>query len=52
MAETRFGTVAVTTGHFAGAEVVHVARHGAGHTHLSSQVNHRANGSTTFHRRT
>jgi purine nucleoside phosphorylase len=39
---TRFGAVAVTRGRFGGADVMHVARHGAGHTHLSSQVNHRA----------
>ncbi len=41
--QTRFGTVAVTSGRFGGAEVVHVARHGAAHSRISSLVNHRAN---------
>jgi purine nucleoside phosphorylase len=40
---TRFGPVVVTEGRFAGAEVVHVSRHGEGHLRLSSHVNHRAN---------
>jgi len=40
---TRFGPVTVTSGRFAGADVVHVARHGEGHRFISSQVNHRAN---------
>ncbi len=40
---TRFGTVQVTEGHWSGAEVVHVARHEAGHRRLSSAVAHQAN---------
>ncbi|MEA2355132.1 MAG: 5-methylthioadenosine phosphorylase [Solirubrobacteraceae bacterium] len=40
---TRFGPVVVTEGGFAGADVVHVSRHGEGHPRLSSHVNHRAN---------
>ena len=41
--ETRFGTVPVTTGTFAGADVVHVSRHREGHALLSSAVTHQAN---------
>src|SRR4051794_31206889 len=40
---TPFGPALVTGGRLAGAEVVHVARHGEGHRRLSSQVAHRAN---------
>jgi 5'-methylthioadenosine phosphorylase len=40
---TRFGAVTVTSGRFAGADVLHIARHGEGHRFLSSAVNHRAN---------
>jgi 5'-methylthioadenosine phosphorylase len=40
---TAFGTALVTEGRFAGADVLHVARHGEGHRRLSSQVTHRAN---------
>jgi 5'-methylthioadenosine phosphorylase len=40
---TPFGPAAVTTGRFAGADVVHVSRHGDGHARLSSQVTHQAN---------
>jgi 5'-methylthioadenosine phosphorylase len=40
---TPFGSALVTEGRLAGAEVVHVARHGDGHLRLSSQVAHRAN---------
>ncbi len=40
--ETPFGTIEVTRGRFAGADVVHVSRHGAGHVRLSHQVTHRA----------
>lgn len=40
---TRFGTSTVTSGDFAGAEVLHISRHGAGHARLSSAVDHRAN---------
>jgi 5'-methylthioadenosine phosphorylase len=41
--DTRFGSVAVTEGRFAGAEIVHVSRHLEGHARLSSQVAHQAN---------
>ncbi|MGI8595069.1 MAG: MTAP family purine nucleoside phosphorylase [Solirubrobacteraceae bacterium] len=40
---TRFGEVTVTSGRFAGADVLHIARHGEGHRLISSQVDHRAN---------
>ena len=40
---TRFGRVPVTSGTFAGAEVVHVSRHREGHALLSSSVTHQAN---------
>ncbi len=39
---TPFGSVEVTRGQFAGVEVLHVSRHGAGHVRLSHQVRHRA----------
>jgi purine nucleoside phosphorylase len=39
---TPFGEVEVTRGTFAGEEVLHVSRHGAGHRRLSHQVLHRA----------
>ena len=39
---TPFGDVEVTRGEFAGAEVLHASRHGAGHVRLSHQVHHRA----------
>jgi 5'-methylthioadenosine phosphorylase len=41
--DTPYGEVAVTRGSYAGVEVLHIARHGAGHARLSSAVNHRAN---------
>jgi purine nucleoside phosphorylase len=41
--DTRFGPAHVTTGTWAGADVVHVSRHGEGHQRLSSAVRHRAN---------
>lgn len=41
--DTRYGLVEVTEGKAAGAEIVHLARHEAGHRRLSSHVNHRAN---------
>jgi 5'-methylthioadenosine phosphorylase len=41
--ETRFGTAPVTTGRFAGVDVLHISRHRPGHELLSSQVTHRAN---------
>jgi 5'-methylthioadenosine phosphorylase len=40
---TPFGPARVTEGRFAGADVLHVARHGEGHRRLSSHVAHRAN---------
>lgn len=42
-ADTRYGQVPLTEGKAAGAEVVHLARHEAGHRRLSNHVNHRAN---------
>jgi purine nucleoside phosphorylase len=41
--ETPFGAAAVSRGELAGAEVLHVSRHGPGHVRLSNQVAHRAN---------
>ena len=41
--ETPFGAASVSRGMYAGAEVLHVSRHGAGHARLSNQVTHRAN---------
>lgn len=41
--ETEFGPADVTHASFAGAEIVHVSRHGPGHPRLSNHVNHRAN---------
>ncbi|MDQ3630673.1 MAG: MTAP family purine nucleoside phosphorylase, partial [Actinomycetota bacterium] len=41
--ETRFGTVPVTSGILAGADVLHVSRHREGHALLSSAVTHQAN---------
>jgi purine nucleoside phosphorylase len=40
---TPFGTASVTHGSLAGADVVHVSRHGVGHLRLSNHVTHRAN---------
>ncbi len=40
---TPFGSAQVTQGTFAGADVLHVARHGEGHAVLSSGVAHQAN---------
>jgi purine nucleoside phosphorylase len=40
---TPYGEASVTTGSFAGQELLHIARHGAAHALLSSGVNHRAN---------
>ncbi|MGH2910527.1 MAG: MTAP family purine nucleoside phosphorylase [Solirubrobacteraceae bacterium] len=39
---TPFGAVEVSRGRFAGADVLHVSRHGAGHVRLSHQLPHRA----------
>src|SRR5947207_15571622 len=41
--ETPFGSALVTSGRFAGAQVLHISRHGEGHRRLSNHVNHRAN---------
>jgi purine nucleoside phosphorylase len=41
--ETPFGPVAVTRGTYAGADALHVSRHGEGHVRLSNQVTHRGN---------
>ena len=40
---TRFGEVPVTHGAVGAAEVLHISRHGDGHTRLSNHVTHRAN---------
>jgi purine nucleoside phosphorylase len=40
---TPFGEALVSEGHFAGTDVLHVARHGEGHHRLSSAVTHQAN---------
>ncbi|HEY3728240.1 MAG TPA: MTAP family purine nucleoside phosphorylase [Solirubrobacteraceae bacterium] len=40
---TPYGAVEASVGRFAGAEVLHVSRHGAGHVRLSNHVTHRAN---------
>jgi purine nucleoside phosphorylase len=40
---TKWGEALVSRGTFAGAEVLHVSRHGAGHPRLSNHVTHRAN---------
>lgn len=41
--ETRFGAVPVTSGRFAGVDVLHISRHRPGHELLSSAVTHQAN---------
>jgi purine nucleoside phosphorylase len=43
LVETRFGDAPVTTGRFAGADVLHISRHRPGHQLLSSSVTHQAN---------
>jgi purine nucleoside phosphorylase len=40
---TEWGEALVSRGTFAGVDVVHVSRHGAGHVRLSNHVAHRAN---------
>jgi purine nucleoside phosphorylase len=40
---TEWGDTEVTRGTLAGADVVHVSRHGEGHVRLSNHVTHRAN---------
>jgi purine nucleoside phosphorylase len=41
--QTEYGVAHVTAGRFAGAEVLHVSRHGEGHARLSGHVTHQAN---------
>lgn len=41
--DTSAGSVELSFGSWHGVEVVHLSRHGEGHTRLSSHVNHRAN---------
>ena len=41
--QTRFGAAEVSGGTLAGADVLHVSRHGHGHERLSNHVTHRAN---------
>jgi purine nucleoside phosphorylase len=41
--QTRFGPARISVGSFAGADVLHVSRHGEGHARLSSAVTHQAN---------
>jgi purine nucleoside phosphorylase len=41
--KTEWGEALVSTGRFAGVDVLHVSRHGEGHVRLSNHVTHRAN---------
>jgi purine nucleoside phosphorylase len=41
--KTPYGAAAVTRGRFAGADALHLSRHGPGHERLSNHVSHRAN---------
>jgi 5'-methylthioadenosine phosphorylase len=41
--DTPYGVASVTSGEYAGADALHVSRHGSGHVRLSSHVTHRAN---------
>lgn len=41
--KTEHGTAEVTSGRIADVEVVHLSRHGNGHSRLSNQVTHKAN---------
>lgn len=41
--DTPWGVARLTTGTFAGQDIVHVSRHGDGHVRLSNHVNFRAN---------
>jgi purine nucleoside phosphorylase len=41
--ETAWGEALVSDGRWAGVDVLHVSRHGHGHTRLSNHVTHRAN---------
>jgi purine nucleoside phosphorylase len=40
---TPYGQVEVSSGQFAGLDVLHLSRHGVGHARLSNQLAHRAN---------
>ena len=40
---THWGEALVSRGTWAGVEVLHISRHGAGHLRLSNHVTHRAN---------
>jgi purine nucleoside phosphorylase len=41
-ADTPFGSVDVSRGQLRGTELLHISRHGPGHTRLSNQIPHRA----------
>src|SRR3954466_10544846 len=41
--DTAWGEALVSRGEWAGVEVLHISRHGAGHPRLSNHVTHRAN---------
>lgn len=41
--ETPHGATEISRGRYAGVDVLHLSRHGAGHVRLSNQVTHRAN---------
>src|SRR4051794_41916529 len=41
--ETPFGVALVSSGTWAGVDVLHISRHEAGHRRLSNHVTHRAN---------
>jgi purine nucleoside phosphorylase len=41
--DTPFGPTEVSRGGYAGADVLHISRHGVGHVRLSNHVTHRAN---------
>jgi 5'-methylthioadenosine phosphorylase len=41
--QTPFGSCAVSRGQFAGADLLHISRHGPSHARLSNHVSHRAN---------
>jgi purine nucleoside phosphorylase len=41
--DTQWGEAYVSTGTWAGVDVLHISRHGAGHQRLSNHVTHRAN---------
>ncbi|HEX4364476.1 MAG TPA: MTAP family purine nucleoside phosphorylase [Solirubrobacteraceae bacterium] len=43
LVQTRYGAAPVTSGRFAGVDVLHISRHRPGHELLSSMVTHQAN---------